>query len=1048
MKLAQTMRGVCTLVAALTFTVMAAGVADAQLQQDAEIGCSKAMTKTAGKYIAGQIKTVSKCLATDTLANCLADAKIQSKLAKNSENVAKAAEKKCTSTCGSTSIICQTELQCPPNNAQPVNCSGGGTNVLDILNMGFPGAFCPAILGKATIDNYTEFGECLDSMIGGIADTVQGAVLGSLENTEGTLSEAGQDCYDTIAKSVPKTVGKMAGIIGKCRDTQNGLPTPTILLNDCPTADEKTVASLIKEAEKLDKSLRKKCTDSAVLELDICNAGVGGTATLDDAVLCLTALAREAAESTKEPARRAYGIAPTIIEAAYPEATSASCGDNIVNQDPNPFALVGEECDGTDDSACPGECFPPGDIWECTCPTTPRQRRLSISAKTDLASGWRGNSHNSSVAEGAGFVTQVSGCDCDAFDTNNPGDCIGTTSDPICDQFGQTQPQCSWDLVSNTSCDDYGDNNGFNNNDDCARCNGDALNAGDYCFDELDCASQCFDADGMATGTPCNTQAQCGEGQICRGRCDKSGTCNRTPNGAPIPLLAQGTPACVVSLFDTNVTGTSNIVTGAHEQYYALKSLTHLGILKEKPCPVCGGICLGGTRPGEICEGRCSVTDTTKCRFDSDCPTGTCSVTVAEACNVDDDCPIGETCNGGETCDGDLSPECPDDPDVASNTGSCDLSLKCSGGRRDGLACRVEADSDFGTVSAECLPNEALNISGTGLDIVFNPATSGIVTFTSNAGAAVPCTQSGFENYDCACPSAGTPQAVPSKPNECFAACNAGAELGQGCGTANGNFGQLTTCVGGTEAGAFCDQDADCGGGGTCTGNPTHCIGGTNDLTTCSTNGDCTGGGTCEDACPSGLCVPLCLELGRCDGGSTPNAKCATDDDCSGGSCSKSPRDSEYGVCAVSAGFTHCDGAGKEFLECTAAQVGTLGGCEWGIDGIEGSLDDNPGAGTCVRDPQPCFVNDGYSFGGTNLDLVCNDDSPLPLPGATCTTNGDCSGGECVPLGGPTNFKSATAYCIAPTSNGAVNGTAGLGGPGRLVTIGTNAVNYTELPVP
>jgi cysteine-rich repeat protein len=37
------------------------------------------------------------------------------------------------------------------------------------------------------------------------------------------------------------------------------------------------------------------------------------------------------------------------------------CGDDSVNQ-------PGEECDGTDDGACPSECYPPGDPYECRCP--------------------------------------------------------------------------------------------------------------------------------------------------------------------------------------------------------------------------------------------------------------------------------------------------------------------------------------------------------------------------------------------------------------------------------------------------------------------------------------------------------------------------------------------------------------------------------------------------------------------------------------------------------------------------------------------------------
>ncbi|MCH8880776.1 MAG: hypothetical protein IID34_12960 [Planctomycetes bacterium] len=39
------------------------------------------------------------------------------------------------------------------------------------------------------------------------------------------------------------------------------------------------------------------------------------------------------------------------------------CGNNIVE--------LGEDCDGTDDAACPGQCIPPGEPGECTCPCQP-----------------------------------------------------------------------------------------------------------------------------------------------------------------------------------------------------------------------------------------------------------------------------------------------------------------------------------------------------------------------------------------------------------------------------------------------------------------------------------------------------------------------------------------------------------------------------------------------------------------------------------------------------------------------------------------------------
>jgi hypothetical protein len=53
-----------------------------------------------------------------------------------------------------------------------------------------------------------------------------------------------------------------------------------------------------------------------------------------------------------------------VFELVSEEAIPAICGDNAVNQ-------AGEECDGIDDQACPGQCIAPGQPGECTCSGLP-----------------------------------------------------------------------------------------------------------------------------------------------------------------------------------------------------------------------------------------------------------------------------------------------------------------------------------------------------------------------------------------------------------------------------------------------------------------------------------------------------------------------------------------------------------------------------------------------------------------------------------------------------------------------------------------------------
>jgi len=55
------------------------------------------------------------------------------------------------------------------------------------------------------------------------------------------------------------------------------------------------------------------------------------------------------------------GNSDTEPDACRTDCTLPSCGDGVA--DP----ARGEECDGSDDAACPGQCLPPGELNECTC---------------------------------------------------------------------------------------------------------------------------------------------------------------------------------------------------------------------------------------------------------------------------------------------------------------------------------------------------------------------------------------------------------------------------------------------------------------------------------------------------------------------------------------------------------------------------------------------------------------------------------------------------------------------------------------------------------
>jgi len=994
---------------AMVAILMVAGASTshgAALNSKTEVKCFDALSKASSKHMAAVAKAMAACRAgliagsVPAITGC-PDAIAQAAIDKSAGSVGKAIVKKCKSTCSVSGLECIDDIFCPPNGATPENCTAGAKGLpFHSAVMGFPGAGCEAVLASK-MSKSADFSECMVDLGQANAERVLDLIFGSLDNTT-TISADALKCVEAIAKALPKSATKNAGSVSKCRTTQLGADPAAISADACAFDDLKTSESLAKNQKKLDDTLDKSCTNATIQELDLCGKGQGAVTSVADAKTCLDDVLAESSYSIENSEDRQY-VVTSLINVAYPDTMKARCGDNIVNQIPSQFFRIGEECDGTDDSACPDECFPPGDLYQCTCKNTPRVQTYADGATADLDNGWSGSSHNSQVTQGAGFYTNIlpGTCNCSQFGSTNADQatCTGTTSDPICDLFGAMGPRCNWAPYDGTTCDAHGNNNGVQTDTDCAKCDEFSGNAGAYCVNEDDCDSFCYSPEGVK-GAACTKQSNCTEPDVCKGRCDNRTTsCNVLRNGAPLPLSSQGTSVCVDVRYFTDVTGTKNMVTGESEVNFDQKSVTFLAQSSSRPCPICGGFCTApGAKIGEICEGTCTGTGTecrggvnkgTACTGDGDCPGSKCQ---GIACRFDDDCPGGETC-------GTASPECMGE--------KCQLALLCAGGDRNGRACRIEAATAFGTTSVDCPPPVATNISGAGLHISYTPLTSEAVAL-ENPGT---CDTPGFKNLDgCFCVTGGG--STRNQPNRCAPACNAaGPRYGAPCG------GNYSTCVAGAEAGAVCDGPGDCSGGGTCTGNPTVCLGGTNDDAACTSDADCTGGGTCGNACAGGLCVPLCEEKGKCSAGSTnPGAGCSVNYGCPGGTCDVT--DSEEGLCAAGPPLYHCNGVGHEFRTCLPEFEGTPNSCEAGIDQILGTDDDNVGAGICVADARACFVNNGAAEGGDTL-------------------NGK---------GDPTHTKSVTVFCIPASSSNSVNATAGMPGPARLRERSLSVPNFTHLP--
>jgi hypothetical protein len=969
-----------------------AGPADALSKLEEK--CSSQLGKAAAKITKVASKEISKCRDADIsgkLVGSCPNAENTAKITSTADKATSKAIRFCQSVCAaSNSITCVATSQCPPsaNQGFPEQCSAGAANEpFDMGNIGFPGPVCEGLLGDA-VDEPEDIGDCTDTVTQLAVGNLIDSIYGSIANVSAISSDAGK-CLSGMAKATTKLTATTVKQVAKCRDAiaagkASGDPAA------CATSDPKVEAKIAKIAAKVDKIVNAKCEVGHLAVLDICNLGVGGVATLDDAIACLTEAGQQVGDSTLLPGERAYSPL-TVIEAAYPAAPG--CGDGIVNQLPNAQLILGEECDGGDDAACPGECLPPGDVFECTCGDRMRVRTFAtaqyLDPRTDSDAGWTGNSHNQTIAHLSGMVLDLTDCDCDEF---TDADCTGTSADPVCTATGTQIPRCSWDVAGTTSrCDDWGtdddDMTGGPHNagevdedEDCAICDAFAVNAGAACANGDDCQSQCYDGGGSPTG-PCTTQADCGAGEICRGLCDTSPVCVHTANGGPLSVSSTGTSVCTTNAFRTSVTGTRNIVTGEHELNFELFSKQHLGEDNARPCPVCGGFCVGGANDSFVCEGRCSVTTLDRCRFDTDCP-------------------------GGETCERD-SPDCPG--------GFCQLDLICGGlGDNEvvGDSCAIEyTDPFFGSMSLDCPPSNIRNITGRGFEILHTPTTSETITYDF----PLPCDPP-LQLLDCACPSDGGPS---TKPNGCQNACNAaGPNFGIGC--ANGNSqGSGSLCAAGANVGKVCDEDSDCPGS-SCSDNPMHCFGDPAfERCSCSTNADC-GVGTCGDECPGGQCTLLCLS----DPGDPEDGLCAAAPptfQCSGAAHLGCLEAQATGGCAATceiSGDPCTSDAGCDPDERCAGPCLLAEACEAGPDGVLGNDDDRPGAGICVEAARSCILD------------------PLVVEG------GDIYNGN----GSPTDNYRVSFWCFGSSFSGAVNETAGFGGPGVLREAGVNVVNRTSTP--
>ncbi len=677
--------------------------------------CQRAITKASARYAQARMKALHRChdkvVKRAAVLPC-PDAKTLQKITKAGTKLQTAVDK----ACGGADRSCGT---------------GGDDDSL--ASIGWNGGVCANFESGScsnTIANCDGVSDCLLCVDGAAVDQAIALYYDEFDlvTTNSTIIK----CQRAIGKFASKFFQSKSKALRRCEDRA----LLGISVGPCP--DASTLSAINKAETKKRTGICKKCggADGACGGVDdltpsaigfaatcpdvtipggaACGGPIGDLSAIVDCVDCVTEFKADCLDPISVPGIRSYPPecnggapvatttptpipdtptatpppggptltqtpgAPTATRTPTPVVTATpgpNCGNNTVD--------AGEDCDGTDDAACTGQCSP-----ACTCPATcalpnPLPEIVTFVSKpgADLDSGWSGQAHDLVTAEDAPLIAaRLIGCN-----TN--------TASPNCGTCGLQGPVLFPGPAKNCFC--Y--NLASPDNSSLAICDPELAGA---CGSE---SCECF-------------------------------------LGPPLPITSGGVPVCVVNRMTQPLTGTANMAdSGPHagegESIVRLESAVYTGVAVEQPCPTCendptprdgvkGGTCSGGINNTDPCDGAgphdffgmmshdCqplfganigkldirlnpATTGTTslgtagvKCTAPGfttlDCFCDTCATSAAEPCNSNADCAPGVAC-GGRRCIG------------GGNVGApCTVASQCPGGScgRPGLATKPNECDD------------------------------------------------------------------------------------------------------------------------------------------------------------------------------------------------------------------------------------------------------------------------------------------------------------------------------------------------------------------
>lgn len=615
------------LAAGLIAVLLTASSASAQLSPT-RLKCLLASAKASQKYTIAKLKLLQKCKNAD-----LKDG-----------------------SCGTPDSVALDKLEGKLGGALTKSCALTAT---DFGLMGFPAACTDPNPG----DGFTsaDLQLCMksahDDFVSAAMDlaydpTVTGPLTGDLK------------CQAEIGKQTAGFAACVLKNVSKCRDAiLKGKPLG-VPPDYCATDYAKASAAIQKCRDKLTDGIAKKCSASQIAGLKVCTPDQTDAAAAATCLIDAITVKLDGPEIT---------VPPDLVDYEY-AVRGGLCGDGIVNN-------LNEECDGTDDSACPGQCgtaVDPDGYFACLCKTKHRMV-ISESANADTDNGWLGLSADGTVVEGGGYIVDLYDCDMSGLCNAGPSCSLpphspcgvpqtapsGTTSDSICAGLGQ------------------------------GTCRKERTAHGPHCF--------------MDINKKCDIKNP--KDPVCNAPGD---FCATTFHGAPVAQAAGGVAVCNVSTFSEDVVGTVNLIDGTTSMKVWQRAVTRQGITQEKPCPVCGGFCGISRRP---------------CAVNADCAPGLGPCITAPVCS--DGLRKDKACRRTPPFGGEVPPfgvtsiDCPPDTGLLTNDLGLDINAQrttgtvtllpsfncsaagwtnktCLGGTSEGRPCTVPSECPGGTCTGQC----------------------------------------------------------------------------------------------------------------------------------------------------------------------------------------------------------------------------------------------------------------------------------------------------------------------------------------------------------